>query len=267
MRVSNSIKLQSIILPSVAAVLLVSLPANAQVGFNTTNNTTRSVATPSGNTFIHPRFGTVITGRPVGTATSESPAYYGSSAVWGLGGVPLGTPGSVNPAGAVGQFGYYNNAGVGYYTANPMMPQYPVYPAPVALGENYFAFGGLSSRLGYWRAPSGYYYPWCPPVYLPGVVYPAAAPIYMMDQGAISAANPPVGLIINDMRLFIEDAKSKRQLDQSNYENIFNSLNEITARAADLGAKSGGKLNATDDTNIRRDLDVLAAQIARSLNP
>lgn len=231
---------------------------------NSTTNSSRGSSTTFGGTgFGGTTFGgSPIIGRPIGTQTSATPTYNGGSPGWGVGGL-----GGTSLGGGVGQFGYYNNPGLGYYSSAQLQQQNPSYPAPVSLGGNFYAFGGLNGRLGYWRAPSGYYYPWCPPVYVPGAVYPAGAPIYAMDQGGAAQVQPPVGLVINDMRLFIEDARSKKQLDQSNYENIFGTLNQITADAAAFSAKNGGLMNASDETKVRVALDLLAGEIARSLNP
>lgn len=239
--------------------------ANAQSFSSNSTNRNGSRAGFGGSGTAAPGTVSGAMGYPIGTGTS---ATYGSGTVWGAGGT-VTQSGVVAPGvgGTLGQFGYYNNAGIGFYSANPLLQQVPVYPAPVALGDNFYAFGSLSTRLGYWRSPSGYFYPWCPQVYLPGAVYPPSSPIYVFEQGAISAARPPVGLIINDMRAFIEDAKSKRQLNQSAYEHLFNSLNNLTGRAAELAAKNGGQMDSTDETGIRRDLDLLGTEITRSLNP
>ncbi len=210
--------------------------------------------------------GSQFRGYPIGTSsgTDNGTTYYpGSNPVWGLGGMPVGSIGF--PTADIAQFGFYNNSALGYYSANPMMGQYPVYPAPVSLGDSYYAFGGMNSRMGYWRAASGYYYPWCSPVYLPGVAYSSSAPIYMMDQGNLVPAKPSVATVISDMRQFIDDAKPKKQLDQSTYEYVFNTLNQISDRTDALSAKNSGTLDPSDETTLRRDLDLLGADIARSL--
>lgn len=207
--------------------------------------------------------GTTYGARPIGTATSESPVYYGTPGLSPAPGVSSSTGIGLTP----GQFFYYNSPGIGYYRTNPLTSQFPSYPAPIALGGGYYQLGGLTNRLGYWRAPSGYYYPWCPPVYMPSVVYSTAAPIYSYQQGLLAPAQPSVGAILADMRNFLEDAKAKKQLDQSNYENLFRRVNELTAQTAETSVRNGGGLTVDQEREVRRQLDLLSADIARALTP
>lgn len=231
----------------VATLVQQQVPASAQWPYSSRNSSgSSSSSTFGGTTLGGSSFsGSTVLGRPIGTATSDSPRYYGPP----------------------GQVFYYNNAGAGYYRANPLAPQYATFPAPISLGGNYFQLGGLTGRMGYWRASSGYYYPWCPPVYMTTVTYPPAPAVYAITDGLLAPTQPPVGSIIADMRQFIDDAKNKKQLDQSNYESIFNRLNQITAQSSELAARNGGLLTVSDEREIRKQLDLLSADLARALVP
>jgi hypothetical protein len=166
-----------------------------------------------------------------------------------------------------GEFSYYNNSGIGYYRPNPNASQFPAYSAPISLGGGYYQLGGLTERLGYWRAASGYYYPWFPAVYMPGVAYGPNEVIYSVQGGQLAPTQPPVGSVLSDMRQFVEQAHEKNQLDQTNYENMFRRVNDLTARASEFSAKNGGTLTAADEQQIRKEIDLLSADLARALNP
>jgi hypothetical protein len=224
--------------------------ANAQFYTGSSSSSSSSTGTRSG-------------GYPIGTSTMDSPRSFGAPGLSPAPGVSSSTGIGLSP----GQFYYYNNPGMGYYRMNQTNSQFPAYASPSALGGGYYQLGGLSGRMGYWRAPSGYYYPWCPTVYMPGVAYSQTPAIYALSQGNLAPVQPSVGSIISDMRNFIEDAKTKNQLDQSNYEDIFRRLNDITARSSEFSAKNGGLLNVSDERAIRRELDLLSADLARALNP
>ena len=240
------------------------LPCRAQ--FSTSNGSTRSTRSIISNAGNNSAGSTTSGGYPIGTGTKSNPNNNTGTPLtpgWGIGGGPI-YGGYANST--LGQFGYYNSPGLGYYASTPYSSDYPTYPAPVALGDNYYRFGGLSARLGYWRAPSGFYYPWCPPVYLPGLAFPTNPPIYMMDQGSITEAQPPISMFISDMRTYIDTVRLKHQLDQSAYEHLSNSLNLMAARSAQI-ANSGGNLDPSNEDATRRELQLLSTEISRSLNP
>lgn len=255
---AGSMTIQKVVAGSIVCIsaLLLVQPAGAQWPYSAGRGSSSS----SGSSTI---YGGTTSTYPIGTQTGASAQHFGSPGFAPAPGVSSTTGLGLAP----GQFFYYNNPGVGYYRTNPSASQFPAFPAPVSLGGGYYQLGGLTSRLGYWRAPSGYYYPWCPTVYMPGLTYSHGSPIYTITQGIPAPTQPPVGSILADMRQFIEDAKAKKQLDQTNYENVFHRLNDITARASELSAKNGGALNPTDESEIRKQIDLLSAELARSLNP
>jgi hypothetical protein len=162
---------------------------------------------------------------------------------------------------------YYNNAGMGYYRANPTAAGFPAYAQPVSLGGGYYQLGGLTQRLGYWRAASGFYYPWFPAVYMPGVKYDPIGTIYAVKDGVFAPARPTVGQALADMREYIETAKDKKQLDEASYQNFYRRVNELTQQATDLTLKDGGTLSPDHELTLRQAIDLLGADLARTLNP
>jgi len=236
-------------------LILCVAPCQAQWPYSSKSTSAGSAPSTSGTTF-----GGSGSSRSNGQL-SGSPRYFPSSAMSPAPGVSSSSGIGLAP----GHFFYFNNPGIGYYRTNPSASMFPVYPAPINLGGGYFQLGGMSGRMGYWRAPSGYYYPWCPPVFSAAATYPPNSAIYMMDHGVPAVAQPPILSIIADMREFIEDARAKKQLDSANYENLNRRLNELACQTSALAAKNGGSLTLSDDKAARRLLDLLSADLARAL--
>lgn len=199
-----------------------------------------------------------------------NPTYGGAGGYAGYG---YGTPVNMDPrSGALMQpglarFPYYNQAGMGYYFASPYAAGCPAYPLPTPVGGGYFQFGSLGARCGYWRAPSGYYYPWCPQIYSSSVVYNGPSPIFTVQQGVSAPSRPPLSSVFSDMRQFLEDCQTKNKLSANDYQHLMQRLNDLMSKQADASARCGGTLDPLDEESIRRDLDLLSGEISRALVP
>lgn len=177
-------------------------------------------------------------------------------------------PGSMMvPGPGPGTFHYFNQPGVGYFYSNPYAPACPAYPAPVPMAGGYFRFGTLGASCGYWRSPSGYYYPWCPQIYTGGVVYSGPAPVFTVQQGVATQARPVLSAVFSDMRQFLEDSRSKDKLSVNDYTHLMQRLNDLMSKQSQLSAAGGGIMDPSDEEAIRRDLDLLSGEISRALQP
>lgn len=139
--------------------------------------------------------------------------------------------------------------------------------SPVSLGGGYYQLGGLTERIGYWRAASGFYYPWFPAVYMPGVKYGPVGTVYSVQEGMFAPAHPSIGQMLADMREYIEIAKDKRLLDAAMYQNLYRRVNDLTALATALITKDGGALSPQHENELRKTLDLLGADLSRAINP
>jgi hypothetical protein len=159
----------------------------------------------------------------------------------------------------------YYRPGVRPFYGTPQYPVYgapvygaPAYGAPVPSTGGYFRFGNFG---GYWRAPSGYYYPW---MVRPGVAY-GAQPIVVVQQGATTASKPPISTMFSDIEKYLDESKEKSKVSVNDYTRLSRRLKDITRKYYSMHAAQGGSMNDSDDDNIRRDLDLLSAEIARSV--
>lgn len=205
-----------------------------------------------GSTFGGSTFGNTPSATPFGgvgggtTFGTTAPGAYGISGVGPAPGVSSFSGVGMTPA----QYLYYSNRN---RLTNPTSL------APLAIGGGYYQLGGGGS---YWLSPSGYYYPWVTGAY---GGYPTQV-IYVLQQGSIGEAKPPVSTVIMDLRKFILDAKSQQQLDMTAVESFSAKLTDIETRATNLAANNGGVLDASDDVSIRRELDSLITDITQALH-
>ncbi len=162
-----------------------------------------------------------------------------------------------------GQYPYANQSGYGYYGANGYAPTYPSlgYPVPIVGGgyrfNNVGGFGGA-----YWRAPSGYYYPWGA-----GAVYNATPPIIVVQQGSSQAAQPPVNDMLKDMAAYIEDQNTKKKFKPEDYQHLARRVRDLTTQEASFRSQGNGVLDAGDEENLRKNCAMLSGDISRRVIP
>ncbi len=164
----------------------------------------------------------------------------------------------------------------GFYNAAPYAPVYPQYPgayappgmvysSPVPMGGGTFSVTRGNTRFNFWKAPSGYYYPWCAQPYAYGLGY-APTVIYMQQgQQAPAAAQPPVATMIGDMKKYLVEAKEKGQLSEPDYRHLSLRLGDISKLEEDSLSNSGGSPSPEDDQDIRSKLNELGLEISRAI--
>lgn len=160
-----------------------------------------------------------------------------------------------------GRYPYANQPGYGYYGASGVAPVYPAYGAPVPVNGGLFRFnvGGFSGS--YWKAPSGYYYPWGAGAYL------APAPVIVVEQGVSQPAQPPVPDMLRDMSSYIEDQNSKKKFKPEDYQHLSRRVKDLLSLESTMRTRNGGTLDANDDEKMRRDTAALSGDISRRVLP
>jgi hypothetical protein len=167
------------------------------------------------------------------------------------------------------------------YTNNPSVPN-PYYRSPYSYGyrtpygygvnpvnafqpygSDYYglAFGGRDLR--FWRASSGYYYPW-----VPGFGY-TTYPIFMVPQGQSNpaAALPPISVLVNDLGDYLDKAKEKGKVSDNDFLSLKRRANDLLSKEKSLAYEAGGSLDADQEADIRRDVDELSGEVARRVRP
>lgn len=194
------------------------------------------------------------------------------------GGIIYSSPGTsmgggITYPGSVGISPYANQPGYGYYAPNPYAPGYPAYAgggygypawgAPVQGAGGYFQFGGASNRGAfYWKSPSGYYYPWG------GAAYGAVnSPIIIVQQGQSTPTQPPVSDMFKDIRAYLEEQNGKSKFLAEDYNHLSRRLRDIMQKESLLANRNGGTLDSLDEETIRKDLNMLSADVARRVKP
>jgi hypothetical protein len=189
--------------------------------------------------------------RTHGTATGQWGAPGAGAAT---GSRPFGAPGAVYP----GTYHLRNQPGVGFFYPTPVMPGYPVYglPQPVPGGLYGMTLGG--QRYIFWKAPSGYYYPWAHRTY-----YGVIPPIVIINESTTTSAQPPLSTVFEDLNRFIEDSHEKNKLSQPDYEHLSRRLKDLKGKERSARINLDGQLDAGTEADIRKDLDALGEEVSR----
>lgn len=172
-------------------------------------------------------------------------------------------PGALQTGGYYyGQYPYKNQAGYGYYTANPYNPYFPALGTPTPVNGGYFKFnvGGFSGT--YWKSPSGYYYPWGA-----GAVFASPPPVIVVQQGESQVAQPSIGDLLKDMDSYLEEQNNKKKFKQEDYLHLARRIRDIRSLESTLRTRNNGALDANDEEKLRKDCAMLSGDISRRVVP
>jgi len=170
-------------------------------------------------------------------------------------------------------YGYYYNPTGTVYSGNPYsgyVGRYningvsiPVYSPPQLISGNLYGInvGGVPSQ--YWRAPSGFYYPW-----VGGYGY-TRYPIFVVPPNTTTPSQtlPPIHTLISDLDDYLDKAKEKGKIDSNNYQSLRLRANDLLSKEKSLAYEEGGTLDPGDEAGIRRDVEELSAEVARRVKP
>lgn len=165
----------------------------------------------------------------------------------------------------MGSYPMMNQPGWGYYRTDPRLPGAPVmtYGTPVSRVGGFYSFGNAAPGFNYWRAPSGYYYPWA----YNGIAPVGFPPVLIVEQGQSVPTQPSISSVMKDLRAYLDEQKSKGKIAEADYTRASRRLNDIMSKDATLRTTAGGTLDSVDEENIRRDLTMLSSEIARRVKP
>ncbi|MBI4532697.1 MAG: hypothetical protein HY711_02025 [Candidatus Melainabacteria bacterium] len=174
---------------------------------------------------------------------------------------PFGAPGSVGgPGWGTGTYYFPYQSSYGY--PSPYASSYPVYGMPMALPNGYFSISGGGRQLNFWRAPSGFYYPWA---YRPYLNY--MPPVIVVQQGISTPTLPPLTTVFEDLRKFLDESKTKNKLIQTDYDHLNQRLKDLMGKEQSLKIATGGTLEQSTEADLRKDLDALGAEISYRVKP
>jgi hypothetical protein len=153
-------------------------------------------------------------------------------------------------------FGYGNGFQSGYYGGGG-------FGAPRLINGNTYSFNVSGAPLNFWHAPSGYYYPWM------GGFHYNTYPIFVYNGGSGGAAQtlPPLSTIFSDLNDYLDKAKKDGKVDQTEYEHLKRRAADLLSKENSLAYESGGTIDPSQEAEIRRDVEGLSAEVARSVRP
>jgi hypothetical protein len=182
---------------------------------------------------------------------------FGGGSSFGNAGQQMFNPAVVNSpvANPFNGFGAGLGTGIG---GNPGVVA-PFFQAPVPLlsAPGFYRLGALNQE--YWRSRSGYFYPW-------GLQGGIGVPFYSNNQGQTQAQNPPVYIMLADMRQFLDDMKRNGRLNDADYLHLFHRVQDLQGKY-DHSIAMNGLLDVADEDSIRKDVGQLGSEISHRVKP
>jgi len=162
-----------------------------------------------------------------------------------------------NPYGTSPYYGYGNGLPGGYY------PRLPVYGPPQLINGNYYNFNVGGGLMSLWRAPSGYYYPW-----MGGYNY-TQYPIYIYNGTSSTPTEslPPLSTVFSDLNEYLDQAKKNGKIDENQYKHLKQRATDLIVKENAQSYENGGTTDSSQETDMRRDVEGLSAEVARAVRP
>jgi hypothetical protein len=153
-------------------------------------------------------------------------------------------------------YGYGNGLQGGHYGRS-------FFGVPQLVNGNTYSFNMGGAPVNFWRAPSGYYYPW-----MGGYSY-TQYPIFIYNGQANGASQtlPPLSTIFSDLNDYLDKAKKDGKIDEIQYEHLKRRASDLLTKENSLAYEAGGTIDSGQESEIRRDVEGLSAEVARSVRP
>ncbi len=137
----------------------------------------------------------------------------------------------------------------------PSTAVYPAFGIPQPIGGGIFSVAAGGCTLNMWKAPSGYYYPYCGmPTGWPGSNL--VMPIILSQQyNPPAAAEPPVSTFIEDTTEFLDKKKKDKKISDRDYQNMSQRLKDLGSKERYLRNQGGGTLDEHDAGQLRQDVE------------
>lgn len=160
--------------------------------------------------------------------------------------------------------GYYNpyQTSTGFYNPAQGYINYPSFGTPVNTGGSFYQVPSGNTQLPMWRAPSGYYYPWCPRP--SGFTYAYPMPVLIIDNRQTASpapALPPVSTMMTDMEKYLEDSKKDGKITERDYANMLRRVKDLKSKERTMRIAASGSLDPGDETQLRTDLDQVGSEL------
>jgi len=205
-----------------------------------------------------------------GTVIAPNAGFGGISNQYGLNPAPYGygpNNAPINPYGLnsfygpYSPFGPYNSGVTNGYTNYNGYSSYNVYGQPTLIGNNAYGINVNGSNLGFYRANSGYFYPW-----LGGYQY-NGYPIYSMAGGSSPVQSlPPLSTMFADLNDYLDTAKDKGKVSDSDYRVLKQRAKDLLSKERSVSYESGS-LDGETERDLRRDIDQLSSEVSRRVQP
>ena len=201
-------------------------------------------------------------------ARGESGAYYN--------GVPNNyyRPGSYNGYGygnpyyqtypAYGNSPYYNPYAptyLGRYNIGGVIQ--PIFGPPQLLNGNLYGVNISGNPYTFWRAPSGFYYPWSS-----GFGYSDYPILTMPPNGSNPLqAQPTVETVISDLNSYLNKAKADGKISTDNYQFLQQKAQYLQKKAQSMAQSNEGVLDPDQEIELRKEIENLSSEVTYRVQP
>jgi hypothetical protein len=149
-----------------------------------------------------------------------------------------------------GGLGNYNSFGGYYPNLNVGLPS--------LINGNYYGLSYGGNLNNYYRSASGYYYPW-----VGGTAYSSYPIFYSQSVSASPVAQlPPLSTMFADLNDYLDQEKKADKLSDTDYEHLKRRATDLLSKEKSIAYESGG-LDTTQETDLRRDIEQLSAEVAQ----
>ena len=157
-------------------------------------------------------------------------------------------------------FNPYNGPAIG-----PLTPYaWGGIPQPVAIGGASFSARIGNASVNFWRAPSGYCYPW-----LPMGGYPAFNQIIYVGPSGNNQPEvkvPAIATMLSDSNKYLDDMKKDNKLSDGDYRSLKQRATDIQNKEKSYRNQQGGELDPALEAEIRSDIEKFGREISSHSN-
>lgn len=132
-------------------------------------------------------------------------------------------------------------------------------PVPFGYGRDYYTVTSPTATYRFWKAPSGYYYPW---YNYQGVTPQFGFGAFSFNQGSLEAPKPAISVVYQDLGKFLQQAKSEGKLNETDYAQLNRRLNDLISKTNSVRFQEGGTLSDGSEEDLRADFDKLSQEVS-----
>jgi hypothetical protein len=121
----------------------------------------------------------------------------------------------------------------------------------------------VATPILFWRAPSGFYYPWSS-----GFAY-TDRPILVMPPNSSNPlrTQPAITTVIADLDSYLDNAKQEGKISDDNYQDLRQRARYLLKKEESMARLNDGVLDPDQEVELRKDVESLSSEVAYRVRP